>query len=221
MIEEDLHVARERARRFDGLAERRRLIEMRIQQAQQASEIAGIPQPGVRRGDEGRLSSFYADQRALERELAEVGPAREVYEELLVRQERRVIASADPRGPELAEIARRLDSVEADLPAFVRARATAQALINAADSHACGFEAQLEAFAADLEALRVHAQQTPKSDDPPPMFIAREDVASRSIVGEGVTLWLMQTLNELSGRCIELSRVRDELLARREDLLVA
>ncbi|MFI6319982.1 hypothetical protein ACIBG8_20770 [Nonomuraea sp. NPDC050556] len=170
MIEEDLHVARDRARRWDQLAERHRLLETRIEQAQQAADATGITKLEVRRGEESRLSSYYADQRALERELAEVGPAREVYEELLSREERRLIEASDPRAPELAELARRLSGVEAELSAVARARSDAQAQL----------------------------------DDGLPDGGAR-------VVG---------ALAELAVRSTELSRTRDELMARREDLLV-
>lgn len=125
MIEEDLHVARERARRWDALTERRRLIDARIHQVKQALDATGITHREVRRGEETRFSSFLADQRAVERELARVGPAREVYEELLAREERRLLDSTDPRASELAKIGRLLRELHQELPARRRARTAA------------------------------------------------------------------------------------------------
>ncbi|MFJ2031205.1 hypothetical protein [Streptosporangium sp. NPDC087985] len=66
-------------------------------------------------GQRTRLEWLRADQAAVERGLAEIGPAHEEFAGLLARKERLLIESADSRGRELTEIGRRLADIHADL----------------------------------------------------------------------------------------------------------
>lgn len=100
MIDEDLRVARDRARHWAELSGRRRRLAADIERVRQASGA---------RDQEIRL---VAELEIVDRELADIGPVREVYEELLAREERRLIESADPRGAELLVIGRALAELD-------------------------------------------------------------------------------------------------------------
>jgi hypothetical protein len=66
-------------------------------------------------GQRTRLEWLMADLRTVNEGLAEVGDARREYDEALARKERALLGSGDPRGRELADIARELADAEADL----------------------------------------------------------------------------------------------------------
>ncbi|MEU9831045.1 hypothetical protein AB0D67_05825 [Streptosporangium sp. NPDC048047] len=66
-------------------------------------------------GQRTRLRWLEADRAEVERGLAGTGSAREEFTALLERKERLLTGSADPRGRELAALARRLADVQADL----------------------------------------------------------------------------------------------------------
>ncbi|MBB4940161.1 hypothetical protein FHR32_004466 [Streptosporangium album] len=84
-------------------------------------------------GQRTRLAWLQADRTAVERDLAEIGPAHEQFAELLARKERLLIESADPRGRELAEIGRLLADTHADLREHEEAHRA-----GVASSHAVG-----------------------------------------------------------------------------------
>lgn len=66
-------------------------------------------------GQRNRLEWLNADRAAVDEGLAGLGPAREEYDALLEREERRLVASGDTRGRELAEVGHRLADTRADL----------------------------------------------------------------------------------------------------------
>ncbi|MGJ6962471.1 hypothetical protein ACSDR0_11225 [Streptosporangium sp. G11] len=66
-------------------------------------------------GQRNRLEWLNADRAAIDEGLAGLGSAREQYDALLEREERRLVASGDPRGRELVEIGHRLADTRADL----------------------------------------------------------------------------------------------------------
>ncbi|MFI6737934.1 hypothetical protein ACIBI9_33855 [Nonomuraea sp. NPDC050451] len=123
MIDEDLRTARQRARRWEGLSERHTAVAALVRQARRELDAVGVWDQEQVAVAETRLGAYLAMLAAVERDLAEVGPAWELYEELLAREERRVAASADPRGAELLEIGRLLAELDVELPARERARA--------------------------------------------------------------------------------------------------
>ncbi|MFB4265942.1 hypothetical protein [Nonomuraea sp. GTA35] len=183
MIDEDLHTARRRARRWDELHESRTAITGLMRDAGQEFDAPAEAGPGA----------YTRELATVERELAEVGPARELYEELLVRRERRMTGSADPRGAELLEIGRMLAELDVELPARERARAAGFAVLDGGGDR----EETVAAFVRDVGALGMTV--TP-------------DVADGEV--EGVVAGLEE-------RCAELGRLRDTLHARREELLLA
>ncbi|MCP2361422.1 hypothetical protein HD597_008442 [Nonomuraea thailandensis] len=183
MIDEDLHTARRRARRWDELNESRTAISGLMRDARRELDASAG----------ARLGAYTMVLATVERELAEVGPARELYEELLVRQERRMTGSADPRGAELLEIGRMLTELDVELPARERARAAGLAVLDGEG----GREETVAAFVRDVGAVG--------------MSVA-PDVADGEV--EGVVA-------RLGERCVELGRLRDTLNARREELLLA
>jgi hypothetical protein len=183
MIDEDLHTARRRARRWDELHESRTAITGMMRDAGQEFDATV----------EAGLGAYTRELATMERELAEVGPARELYEELLVRRERRMTGSADPRGAELLEIGRMLAELDVELPARERAKAAGFAVLDGGGDR----EETVAAFVRDVGALGMTV--TP-------------DVADGEV--EGVVAGLEE-------RCEELGRLRDTLHARREELLLA
>ncbi|MEU8378390.1 hypothetical protein [Streptosporangium sp. NPDC048865] len=66
-------------------------------------------------GQRNRLEWLRADRAAVDEGLAGLEGAREEYDALLEREERRLVASGAPEGRELAEIAHRLADTRADL----------------------------------------------------------------------------------------------------------
>ncbi|MFC4114867.1 hypothetical protein [Nonomuraea zeae] len=129
MIDEDLRTARRRARRWGELNERRAAIGDRVRDARWAIDAVGVWDQEAVAAEEARLGAFALALTAVEQELAEVGPAQELYEELLAREERRLTESADPRGAKLLEIGRLLAEVNVELPARERAHAAGLAVL--------------------------------------------------------------------------------------------
>ncbi|MFF3443422.1 hypothetical protein [Streptosporangium sp. NPDC002721] len=66
-------------------------------------------------GQRNRLEWLRADRAAVDEELAGLGAAREEYDALLEREERRLVASGTPGGRELVEIGHHLADTRADL----------------------------------------------------------------------------------------------------------
>ncbi|MFG6199195.1 hypothetical protein [Nonomuraea sp. JJY05] len=150
MIDEDLRTARQRARRWEGLNERHTAVAALVRQARRELDVVEVWDQEQIAVAETRLGAYMAVLAAVERDLAEVGPARELYEELLAREERRVAASADPRGAELLEIGRLLAELDVELPARERARTAGFAVL-------CGQGAVGE-FVRQVEALGMVAE---------------------------------------------------------------
>ncbi|WP_433438596.1 hypothetical protein [Nonomuraea sp. CA-141351] len=145
MIDEDLRTARQRAHRWEKLHERRAVIAALVREAQQqldAIEVWDQEQAAV---EEAKLRAYGVVLAEVDQELAEVGPARALYEELLAREERRLAASADPRGAELLEIGRLLAELNVELPAWECARAAGFAVLRG--------EGVVDEFVRKVEAL--------------------------------------------------------------------
>ncbi|TMR95821.1 hypothetical protein [Nonomuraea basaltis] len=196
MIDEDLRTARRRARRWDELDERRRAIADRIRKVREALDVVGVWDQETMALEEARLRAYGRVLASAERELAEVGPARELYEELLAREERRLAESADPRGAELLEIGRMLAELDVELPARARARTAGRAALRRpGDREAmAGFVRQLAALGMMVEPGSLYGAQGLKE--------------GRSLV------------ERLEKRCRELESLRDRLRTRREELLL-
>ncbi|NRQ31947.1 hypothetical protein HII36_08850 [Nonomuraea sp. NN258] len=157
MIDEDLRTARQRARRWDQLDERRRAIADRALEAGRTFDALDAWDQETILVEEARLDAFATVLAAVERELAELGPARELYEELLTRKERRLVQSADPRGAELLEMRRLLAELDVELPARERARTAGLAVGNDGEGMA--------EFVRQLAALGMSA--APQVDEVP------------------------------------------------------
>ncbi|PZG17855.1 hypothetical protein C1J01_16940 [Nonomuraea aridisoli] len=190
MIDEDLRIARRRARRRDELAKRRTAIAGLVREAQRRLNAIAVRDQEAVVAQEARLQAYTMALDTVERELAELGPAEELYEELLVREERRLIESADPRGSELLEIGRLLAELDVELPASVRARESGLALLRRA---------------ADQDALADFAQQ-----------VAALGMTAPDPRTPGAVDILVDRLEE---RCRKLEHLRDKLRTRRERLL--
>ncbi|MEV6032341.1 hypothetical protein AB0L65_14385 [Nonomuraea sp. NPDC052116] len=130
MIDEDLRTARQRARRWEGLSERHTAVIALVRKARRELDAVEVWDQEQLAVAETRLGAYASALAEVERDLAEVGPARELYEELLAREEQRVAASADPRGAELLEIGRLLAELDVELPARERARAAGLAALH-------------------------------------------------------------------------------------------
>lgn len=196
MIDEDLRTARRRARRWDELDERRKTVAGRIQEVRQALDVAGVwDQEGVA-VQEARLRAFGRVLASVERELAELGPARELYEELLVREEWRLAESADPRGAELLEIGRLQAELDVEMPDRERARTAGLAALRRP-----GDRQAMAEFVRLLQALGMTVG--PESLD--------------GVHGAREARGLVERLEE---RCRELQSLRDRLRDRREELLL-
>ncbi|WP_344471890.1 hypothetical protein [Nonomuraea monospora] len=192
MIDEDLRTARRRARRWDELNERRAAAAGLVGEAWRELDRTDVWDQERVAVVEARLGAYRIVLAAVERELAEVGPARELYEELLVREELRLTGSADPRGAELLEIGRMVTELDVELPATERAGAAGREVLDGAGDRG---EA-VAAFVRDVGALG--------------MTVAAG-------VTDGEVEGLVARLGE---RCGELARLRDTLRARREELLL-
>ncbi|MFI7126668.1 hypothetical protein ACIBQ1_13315 [Nonomuraea sp. NPDC050153] len=150
MIDEDLRMARQRARRWDGLSERHAAVAALIREARLELDVVGVWDQEQVAVAEAKLGAYLTVLAAVERDLAEVGPARELYEELLAREERRLAASADHRGAELLEIGRLLAELDVELPARERAQAAGLAVLNG--------QGTVGEFARQVEALGMMAE---------------------------------------------------------------
>ncbi|MFF4616550.1 hypothetical protein [Nonomuraea jabiensis] len=150
MIDEDLRTARQRARRWEGLSERHTAVVALVRKARRELDAIAVWDEEQVVVAETRLGTYTAALAEVERDLAEVGPARELYEELLAREERRVAASADPRGAELLEIGRLLAELDVELPARERARAAGLAALHGRGT--------LGEFVRHVEALGMMAE---------------------------------------------------------------
>ncbi|MFG1702849.1 hypothetical protein ACFLIM_06630 [Nonomuraea sp. M3C6] len=195
MIDEDLRTARQRVRRWDELNERRAAIAGLVREARQAMDAVGVWDQEAVTAGEARLGALTIVLAAVERELAEVGPARELYEELLAREERRLAESADPRGAELLEIGRLLAELGVELPARERARAAGLEALRLR-----GDRAAVAGFVREVEALGMMVE--------PGVLDGAQRGGVQGLVGR------------LEERCGELERLRGELRARREELLL-
>ncbi|WP_431926894.1 hypothetical protein [Nonomuraea jabiensis] len=189
MIDEDLRTARQRARRCEGLNERHTAVVALVRKARRELDAIAVWDQEQVAVAETRLGAYTAALAEVERDLAEVGPARELYEELLAREERRVAASADPRGAELLEIGRLLAELDVELPARERARAAGLAVL-----HGRGAVSE---FVRKVEALGM--------------------MAEGGVQGIG---GVREVVEQLDDRCRELERLREGLLARREEVLL-
>lgn len=196
MIDEDLRTARRRARRWDELDERRRAVADRIQEVRQALDLIGVWDQETVAAEEARLRAFGRVLASVEQELAEVGPARELYEELLLREDRRLVESADPQGAELLEIGRLLAELDVELPARERARGTGLAALRRP-----GDRQAMAEFVRQLQALGMRV----------------EPGALNGAQGLREARGMVERLEEL---CRELETLRDRLLGRREELLL-
>ncbi|MEV0379130.1 hypothetical protein [Nonomuraea sp. NPDC050643] len=198
MLDEDLHTARRRARRWDELNERRTAMARLVGEARRELETAAVWDQESVSVEEARLGAYTVVLAAVERELAEVGPAKELYEELLVREERRVADSADPRGAELLEIGRLLAELDVELPARERARAAGLQILRDPDDREAAAELvrQAQALGMTVEPGVLPDGVETRKDD----------------IGGMVKL--------LDERSQELGRLRDDLRSRREELLL-
>ncbi|GAA3218425.1 hypothetical protein GCM10020216_027960 [Nonomuraea helvata] len=151
MIDEDLPTARERAHRWEKLRERRAVIAGLVREARQGLEAVDIWDPEQVAVEEARLAAYRMLLAEVDRELAEVGPARDIYEELLAREERRLALSADPRGAELLEIGRLLAELDVELPAWEGARAAGVAVLRG-DEVMGEFVRKVQALGMTVEA---------------------------------------------------------------------
>ncbi|MEQ4718787.1 hypothetical protein [Nonomuraea sp. B19D2] len=189
MIDEDLHTARQRAHRWELLHERRAVTASLMREAQQeldAAEVWGQEQVAL---GEARLGAYRIVLEEVDQELAEVGPARDLYQELLAREERRLALSADPRGAELLEIGRLLAELDVELPAWECARAAGFAVLRG--------EGAMSEFVRKVAALGIGMEA--------------------GVEGMSAVHDLVERLGE---RCRELERLRDQLRARREEVLL-
>ncbi|WP_143022017.1 hypothetical protein [Nonomuraea maritima] len=130
MIDEDLRVARTRAHRRDELARRRTTIAASVRESQHKLDAIAVWDQEDVAAEEARLRAYTGALAAVEQELADLGPAQELYDELLIREERRLIESADSRGAELLELGRLLAELDVELPAGIRARNTGRTLLH-------------------------------------------------------------------------------------------
>ncbi|MEU6720585.1 hypothetical protein ABZ897_54810 [Nonomuraea sp. NPDC046802] len=231
MINEDLRTARRRARRRDELTERHAEIIDLVQEARKALDAVDVWDQESVSVAEARLGALTVVLTAVEQELAAVGPAQDLYEELLVREERRVAASADPRGAELLEINRLLSELDVELPARQRARAAGTALLHAGGG-AC--EAALTDFAQRLKALgmtvepaslRCHGGTLSGHAQRPGGRGHESGGRGRKPGGEGRRVGVARgaverLVRRLEERCQELEGLRHRLRARREELLI-
>ncbi|MEO3871799.1 hypothetical protein ABGB18_23545 [Nonomuraea sp. B12E4] len=209
MIDEDLRIARQRACRWEELNERRQSLADLVRMTRQAVGARDLETVAA---EDAKLGALVVVLAAVEQELAGVGPARELYEELLAREERRLIESTDPRGAELLEIRQLLTELAIELPARERARRAGQEAL-----HRWGDRAAQAAFVREAEALGMMID--PATADPVsghPVSGHPGSVGSGSDGFGGVRL-LVELLEE---RCAELERLRDELRTRREKLLL-
>ncbi|QYC39176.1 hypothetical protein Nocox_07755 [Nonomuraea coxensis DSM 45129] len=197
MIDEDLRTARRRARRWNELDEQRQAIAGRMRETRAALDATVAWDPESMAVQEAKLKAFGRALASLQRELAEVGPARDLYEELLLRKERRLTDSADPRGAELLELGRLLAELDVEIPARERAREAGRAALRRPDDReaAAGFVRHLQALGMTIEAGALHGERG---------------------LREGRTL-----VDELESRCRELENLRARLRVRREQLLLA
>ncbi|MCF6474836.1 hypothetical protein FAF44_41645 [Nonomuraea sp. MG754425] len=192
MIDEDLRTARRRARRWHVLNESHTAITGLLREARRELDAAGAGERDRVAVEEARLGAYTIVLARVERALAEVGPARELYTELLVREERRLTGSADPRGAELLEIGRMLAELDVELPARERARTAGLVVLAGAGDRA----AAVAAFVRDVGALGMTVSPAAADDEV-------EEVAER-----------------LGERCREMVRLRETLHVRREELLL-
>ncbi|MCK2221757.1 hypothetical protein MF672_049315 [Actinomadura sp. ATCC 31491] len=197
MIDEDLRTARRRARRWVELDEQRGAIADQIQNTREALDAVGAWDPEGVAVEEAKLKAFDRALASVERELAEVGPARELYEELLLRRERRLTESADPRGAELLEIGRLLAELDVELPARDRARTAGRAALRRP-----GDREAMTVFVRRLRALGMEIEEGTLDG-------ARGLREGRALV------------HDLETRCRELEDLRGRLRTRREELLLA
>ncbi|MFK4037274.1 hypothetical protein ACI2LC_15920 [Nonomuraea wenchangensis] len=197
MIDEDLRTAQRRARRWHELDEQREAITGRMRETREALDALVAWDPESVAVEEAKLKAFDRALASLQRELAEVGPARDLYEELLLRKERRLTESADPRGAELLELGRLLAELDVELPARERARdAGRAALRRPGDREAVAvFVRHLQALGMTIEPDALHGAQG---------------------LREGRTL-----VDDLESRCRALENLRARLRNRREELLLA
>jgi hypothetical protein len=233
MIDEDLRTARRRARRWGELREHRAAIADRVRKTRRAIDAVGAWDQETVAAEEARLGAFANALTVVERELAEVGPARELYEELLAREEQRLAESADPRGSELLEIGRLLAELDVELPARSRARAAGLAVLRGrGDREAMAeFVRQVRALGMTVEPGPLGCAQQVDEPQAPDAGTGAGDVqglGARSDVGghQGLTAFrgfgdVQGLVGRLDERCRQLERLRDELRARREDLLLA
>ncbi|MEU6722415.1 hypothetical protein ABZ917_01740 [Nonomuraea wenchangensis] len=197
MIDEDLRTAQRRARRWNELDEQREAIACQMRETRQALDAIVAWDPESLAVEEAKLKAFGRALASLQRELAEVGPARDLYEELLLRRERRLTESADPRGAELLELGRLLAELNVELPARERAREAGRtALSRPGDREA------MAAFVRHLQALG--------------MTIEADALYGARGLREGLTL-----VDDLESRCRNLENLRTRLHTRREELLLA
>lgn len=129
MIDEDLRVARTRARRRDELARHRTTVAASVRESQRKLDVIAVWDQEDVTAEEARLRAHTVALDEVDRELADLGPAQELYDELLIREERRLIESADSRGAELLELGRLLAELDVELPAGLRARNTGRTLL--------------------------------------------------------------------------------------------
>ncbi|MEV4169373.1 hypothetical protein [Nonomuraea sp. NPDC049709] len=223
MIDEDLRTARRRARRWDELNERRTAITGLMWEARRELDAAGVWDQEHVALEEARLGAYTIVLAAVERELAEVGPAKELYEELLVREERRLTGSADPRGAELLEIGRLLAELDVELPARERATAAGLAILDGPGRQEAAAGGREGAAARDREEAAAGGREEAA------VGFAREVRALGMTVPPGATGGVAggdsggevaEVVERLEERRRELGRMRDRLCARREELLL-
>ncbi|MGW5154559.1 hypothetical protein ACWEPN_03650 [Nonomuraea wenchangensis] len=197
MIDEDLRTAQRRARRWNELDEQREAIAGQVRETRQALDAIAAWDPESMAVEEAKLKAFDRALASLQRELAEVGPARDLYEELLLRRERRLTESADPRGAELLELGRLLAELNVELPARERAREAGRtALSRPGDRKAMAvFVRHLQALGMTIEAGTLYGARG---------------------LREGRTL-----VDDLESHCRNLENLRTRLHTRREELLLA
>ena len=219
-------------------------------------------------GQRNRLEWLNADRAAVEEGLAGLGPAREEYDALLEREERRLVASGDPRGRELAEIDHRLADTRADLAEHEEAhRAGVDAFhgvgevlrclgsargastwdmvaggggfadmmehghLRNADEAAWHAQQLLDTFSRELVDIGVNVTpKLPKVDTRwfADMFfdnivtdaIKHHRIAETGAAVAEVAEWVRRTVEGLEVRREELTRGRDALVARREEVIV-
>ncbi|WP_329425595.1 hypothetical protein OG339_35480 [Streptosporangium sp. NBC_01495] len=219
-------------------------------------------------GQRNRLEWLNADRAAVDEGLAGLGPAREEYDALLEREERRLVASGDSRGRELVELDQRLADTRADLAEYQEAhRAGVDAFhgvgevlrclggargastwdmlaggggfadmmehghLRNADEAAWHAQQLLDTFARELVDIGVNvAPKLPEVDTRwfADMFfdniitdaIKHHRIESTGAAVADVAEWVRRTVEGLDVRREELTRLRDALAARREEVIV-